>query len=42
VRGSIPLQGLQRGYQVYYRNSANFCTTATFNISNGVLANWAP
>lgn len=42
VRGSIPSLGLQRGYQVYYRNPAPFCTSATYNISNGVLVNWAP
>jgi len=31
-----------RIYQVWYRNAASFCTSATFNFSNGVAAFWAP
>jgi hypothetical protein len=42
MRGNVPPQGLQRGYQVYYRNPAAYCTSATYNISNGMLVNWAP
>jgi hypothetical protein len=30
------------GYQVYYRDPQNFCTALTYNITNGVLATWAP
>lgn len=30
------------GYQVYYRDPQNFCTSVTFNITNGVQATWAP
>jgi len=41
VQGSIPSGGATREYQVAYRNSAVFCTTSTFNISNGLLVTWA-
>jgi hypothetical protein len=41
VRGGVPLNGGRRAYQVWYRNSASFCTSAAFNISNGVIVNWA-
>jgi len=26
---------------VWYRDSVNFCTSATFNLTNGLLLNWA-
>jgi hypothetical protein len=42
VLGGVPLGGGRRAYQVYYRNSANFCTPAGYNITNGVLVDWAP
>lgn len=43
VRGQIPaLGGVSRTYQVWYRNAASFCTSATFNLTNGVEALWAP
>jgi hypothetical protein len=29
-----------RYYQVWYRNSAPFCTTATFNLTNGYSIVW--
>ncbi len=29
-------------YQVWYRNAAAFCTSATFNLSNGVTVTWGP
>jgi choice-of-anchor B domain-containing protein len=32
--------GLTRHYQVWYRNAASFCTSDTFNLSNGVSAVW--
>jgi hypothetical protein len=41
VRGGVPLDGGRRVYQVWYRSSASFCTSAAFNISNGVIVNWA-
>jgi hypothetical protein len=30
------------GYQTYYRDPANFCTSLTYNITNGVQATWVP
>ncbi len=42
VTGLIPGLGAQRYYQVSYRNSAPFCTSATFNISNGMRVLWLP
>lgn len=42
VTGLIPPGGAQRYYQVSYRNSAPFCTSATFNISNGMRVLWLP
>ncbi len=42
VRGLIPATGGLRFYQAWYRNSANFCTASTFNLSNGVRLLWAP
>jgi hypothetical protein len=38
--GSVPA-GNVRYYQVWYRNAADFCTAATFNLTNGVRINWA-
>jgi hypothetical protein len=42
VRGSIPVSGGTYDYQVWYRNAASFCTSATFNLSNGVRVDWQP
>jgi len=39
VRGLV-VAGDQRVYQVWYRNAAAFCTTSTFNLTNGVRVNW--
>jgi hypothetical protein len=41
VRGMIA-PGDVRAYQVWYRNAASFCTSATYNLSNGVSIAWAP
>ena len=41
VRGMVPIDGGRRAYQVWYRNAAAFCTSATFNLSNGVIIDWA-
>jgi hypothetical protein len=38
--GAIP--GAVRTYQVWYRNAAAFCTTSTFNLTNGVATTWVP
>lgn len=42
VRGALPIPGGSRYYQVWYRNSAAFCTAATFNLSNGLRIDWQP
>jgi hypothetical protein len=34
--------GNVRTYQVWYRNSAAFCTPSTFNLANGIEATWIP
>ncbi len=31
-----------RYYQVIYRDAASFCTSATFNLTNGVAVTWLP
>lgn len=41
VRGGVPLAGGTRIYQATYRNAANFCTSATFNVSSGLIVHWA-
>lgn len=42
TRGLIPASGGWRYYQAWYRNAAAFCTTSTFNLSNGAALLWAP
>jgi uncharacterized membrane protein len=39
TRGLVTAPGT-RTYQVWYRNSAAFCTPATFNLSNGLSITW--
>jgi len=41
VAGGVPQNGGLRTYQAWYRNAANFCTSATFNLSNGLAIHWA-
>jgi hypothetical protein len=42
VKGAVPTNGGMRAYQAWYRdNDATFCTSATFNISSGLIVNWA-
>ena len=36
----VPAVGATRYYQVVYRNSAAFCTSATFNTTNGMQISW--
>jgi hypothetical protein len=31
-----------RYVQALYRNSAPFCTPATFNVTNGLIVTWRP
>jgi hypothetical protein len=40
VRGSVAAPGT-RWYQAWFRNSASFCTPATFNTTNGVAIDWS-
>jgi hypothetical protein len=40
TRGGIPVLGATRYYQVWYRNPAAFCTSSTFNTSNGLSVVW--
>ena len=40
VRGLVTAPGT-RTYQVWYRNAAAFCTTSTFNVTNGILIAWS-
>jgi hypothetical protein len=42
VLGSIPASGGTRIYQAWYRNSATFCMSAAFNLTNAISATWAP
>jgi hypothetical protein len=42
VAGLMPAGGGFRTYQVWYRNAADFCTTSTFNLSNGLMVTWTP
>jgi hypothetical protein len=39
VRGAVTTPGL-RYYRVWYRNAANYCTTQTFNLTNGLAVTW--
>jgi hypothetical protein len=39
VRG-LDVAGDVRVYQAWYRNAATFCTSATYNLSNGVQVTW--
>jgi hypothetical protein len=39
IRGNVTSPGT-RTYQAWYRNAANFCTAATFNLSNGLEITW--
>lgn len=41
VRGGVTA-GDVRSYQVWYRNAATWCTSATFNLTNGYEVVWAP
>lgn len=41
VRGQIAGPGL-RSYQTWYRNSATFCSTSTFNFTSSLTTQWVP
>jgi hypothetical protein len=40
VRGMITAAGSVRHYQCWYRNAAAFCTSDTFNLTNGLTVTW--
>ena len=40
VRGNVTVPGSVRTYQVWYRNSAAFCTPDGFNLTNGLAVTW--
>jgi hypothetical protein len=40
--GAIPPGGGRFYYQAWYRNAASFCTSSTFNLSNGLEIAWLP
>jgi hypothetical protein len=42
VQGQIPGIGATRYYQAWYRDPAVFCTSATFNFTNGLRVVWGP
>lgn len=40
--GMLPPSGGTRHYQACYRDAASFCTSATFNATNGLSISWRP
>lgn len=38
----IGMPGTERTYQVWFRNAADWCTPATFNLTNAVRVAWTP
>lgn len=42
VKGLVPAGGGTRTYQAWYRNAAAFCTSTTFNLTNGTSILWTP
>lgn len=42
LRGGISPTGGTFSYQAWYRDSAAFCSSSTFNLTNGVSVNWLP
>ncbi len=40
VRGGITAAGTVRYYQCWYRNAAVFCTSSTYNLTNGLTVTW--
>lgn len=41
TRGGVAAPGM-RTYQAYYRDLGNYCTPATFNVTNALLVRWNP
>lgn len=42
VRGGVNPAGGTYFYQAWYRNAAAFCTSETYNLTNGVAVTWLP
>lgn len=42
IAGGVPLAGATFVYQVWYRNSASYCTSDTTNYSNALVVAWVP
>ena len=42
VAGSVPANGKLLFYQVWYRDAVSFCSSATYNLTSGIQAIWAP
>jgi hypothetical protein len=42
IKGLIPATGATRIYQLWYRDPGPFCTSSTFNLTNGVQVIWTP
>lgn len=40
LEGGVTLPGSLRSYQVWYRNSADYCTSSTYNLTNGLEVTW--
>lgn len=40
--GLVPPSGATRNYQLWYRNVTAFCTSSTFNTTNGLTIVWTP
>ncbi len=39
---TLAARGDLKHYQCWYRDAATFCTTSTFNLSNGLSLTWGP
>lgn len=42
IAGAVPAAGAVRYYQVWYRDSAVFCSSSTYNLTNAVKVVWLP
>lgn len=42
LQGGIPAAGGTRYYQALYRDAVSFCTSHSFNLTNGLRVSWSP
>ncbi len=42
IQGLVPGSGGVRHYQTWYRDALPFCTSATFNLTQGLTLTWRP